>query len=70
MSQAHGSDLVPGTSQHRQPELWGGKEEEQCLTSFKEQLGEGGGAQTCSQVQWSVPGEIPAVDVCSQLRKV
>lgn len=65
-----GSDLVPGTTQHRQPELWGGKEEGQCLTSFKEQFGEGGGAQASSQVQGGVPSESPAVDVCSQLRKV
>lgn len=72
MSQAQGSDLVLGTTQHRQPGLWGGKgkEEGQCLTSFKEQFGEGGGAQASSQVQGGVPGESPAVDVCSQLRKV
>lgn len=71
MSQAQGSGLVPGTSQHRQPELWGGegKEEGQCLTSFKEQFGEGGGAQASSQVQGGVPSKSLAVDVRSQLRK-
>lgn len=70
MSQAHGSDLVPGTTQHRQTELWRGKEEGQCLTSFKEEFGEGGGAQASSQMQRSVPSESPTVDVCSQLKKV
>lgn len=68
MSQALTLCLAPPST--GQPELWGGKQEGQCLTSFKEQFGEGGGAQASSQVQGGVPGESPAVDVCSQLRKV
>lgn len=46
-----------------------GEEGEQSLTSFEEQLGEGGGAQASGQVQGGVPGKSPSVDICSQLRR-
>lgn len=38
MRQAHGSDLVPGTTQHRQPEPWWGRRKGSALPALRSSL--------------------------------